>query len=132
MLGRAGREPVLDWEKFRIGDDVRRARVRVPLVEAPRTGEPLRSAGSRSWSRTEVRTGDVMGNASSTGFRGVRTRLGDCAGLAGRSCGEKSRWPEPVTPGMDCVRPMGAAPMLAADRERMCEMPERGEVVRGR
>lgn len=88
MLGKVGRDPVLDWEKFRIGDEVLRTRVNVPLVETPSTGEPLLSAGSLSWSRTDVRTGDVIGNDSSTGFRGVRTLLGDCAGLAGRNCGE--------------------------------------------
>lgn len=88
MLGRVGRDPVLDWERFRIGDEGRRTRVNVPLVEVPNTGEPLLSAGNRSWSRTDVRTGDVIGNDSSTGFRGVRTLLGDCAGLAGRKWGE--------------------------------------------
>jgi hypothetical protein len=39
-------------------------------------------------------------------------------------------WPDPVTPGSDCVRDIAGA-RLATEREREC-VPESGEVVRGR
>ena len=79
-----------------------------------------------------MRMGDEGGKASSAGFRGVRTRLGDPEfdGLAGRSCGEYKMRPEPLTPGMDCVRPM-AREALAADSEREWP-PDSGDAVRGR
>lgn len=92
-------------------------------------GELLRSRlPLRSGSMTELRTGDE-GKASSTGFRGVRTRLGEPDGLPGRSDGGNSMWPDPLTPGIDCVRDMGK-PTLAADLD--LAWPDKGEVVLGR
>lgn len=38
-------------------------------------------------------------------------------------------WPDPLTPGIDCVRDMGK-PKLAADLDLV--WPDRGEVVLGR
>ena len=39
-------------------------------------------------------------------------------------------WPEPVTPGMDCVRDMGGADVWI-DLDLEC-VPESGDAVRGR
>lgn len=100
------------------------------MAGLPRTGEMLLSIGCRSWFRTVVLTGEAAGKASSAGLRGVRTRLGDPIGLAGRNCGEYRIWPDPLRPGIDCVRDMAGA-RLATDRERECA-PERGDAVRER
>lgn len=65
---------------------------------------------------------------SSTGFRMARVRLGEPLGLSGR--GIRS-WPRPLTPGMDCARPIGGGAKVAADFD-LVWLPDNGEVVRGR
>lgn len=83
--GMAVREPVLECDRFRRGEEGRRRRA---LVDTPRLGELLLSLCRRSGSKTDDRTGEGGGKASSAGFRGVRTRLGEPDGLAGRIWGE--------------------------------------------
>lgn len=124
-------DPVLEWVTVRRGDEGLRSRAGV-LVETPRIGELLRlSPCLLSGSRTDERTGEMGGKASSMGFLGIRTRLGEPEGLAGRRCcGEYKMWPEPLTPGMDCVRDMGGA-RLVVERDREWA-PESGEALRGR
>lgn len=71
------------------------------------------------------------GYDSSVGFRDTRVLLGEPKGLAGRNTGGYIIRPEPSTPGIDRVRPMGGGARLATDLDRLWP-PERGEVVRGR
>lgn len=129
--GSSEEELELGGGTFRKGDDDLLRRLD-DTMGGPNTGELLRSFGFFSkQSRTLVRTGEVLGNASSACFLGVRERLGEpeLEGLAGRSCGEYNIRPEPLTPGMDCVRDIGEA-RAAADRD--LEWPlDNGEAVRG-
>lgn len=128
--GSSEEELELGGGTFRKGDDDLLRRLD-DTMGGPNTGELLRSFGFFSQSRTLVRTGEVLGKASSACFLGVRARLGEpeLEGLAGRSCGEYNIRPEPLTPGMDCVRDIGEA-RVAADRDLVCPL-DNGEAVRG-
>lgn len=82
----------------------------------PRLGELLRSRGgrrSRSW-MTDMRVGEEGKTSSMTVLRGVRAVVliagGRCSdGLDTRGSRRNWKWPAPLTPGIDWVRPSGGA-----------------------
>lgn len=98
------------WEIYRSGDAGRRVRGKFVGWGKPRMGELLRSAALGVCSSEESPPVSLIslkpragrpGKTSSTGFLGVRTRLGDPRGLAGRCCGDISRCPAALNPGID-------------------------------
>lgn len=128
--GRSDKALELGGGTLRKGDDDLRKRLD-DMLDGPKTGEPPRSCTFLSSSSTVVRMGVIVGNTSSTGFLGVRKRLGEpeLDGLAGRNCGGYRIRPEPLTPGIDCVRDMDDAG-AATERDRACPL-DSGEAVRG-
>lgn len=95
---------------YRRGEDGRRLLVKLAPGGNPNIGELLRSAARCIRSLEGKSPVSLMslnprlgrpGKTSSAGFLGMRARFGDPTGLAGRCCGEESKWPAVLNPGID-------------------------------